>query len=130
MTRLTIRIDFGNGTALGPGKVRLLELVAETGSIRKAAARMKMSYRQAWLLLKALKVAFGQPLVETATGGKAGGGAILTPLGSRIVRRYRSLEQAAARAGARQMAALAGFSRPSAQSVAGAKRSIAGRKKR
>ena len=55
MTRLTIRIDFADGTALGPGKVRLLELVADTGSIRKAAVGMKMSYRKAWLLLKALK---------------------------------------------------------------------------
>jgi molybdenum-dependent DNA-binding transcriptional regulator ModE len=45
MTRLTIRIDFGNGAALGLDKVKLLELVAQTGSIHKAAAGMKMSYR-------------------------------------------------------------------------------------
>jgi molybdate transport system regulatory protein len=130
MTRLTIRIDFGNGTALGPGKVRLLELVAETGSIRKAAAGMKMSYRQAWLLLKALRLAFGQPLVETATGGKAGGGASLTPVGRAVVRRYRSLEKAATRAGARQIAALAGLSEPSTHPVKGSRRSIASKKKR
>jgi len=59
MARLTIRIDFGNGMALGPGKVRLLELVGETGSIRKAAAGMKMSYRRAWLLLQSLAETFG-----------------------------------------------------------------------
>ncbi len=106
MTQLTIRIDFGNGAALGPGKVRLLELVAQTGSIRKAAAGMKMSYRQAWLLLKALGGTFGEPLVATATGGKAGGGASLTPLGRRVVAQYRALEKAAARAGARHIAAL------------------------
>src|ERR1700742_1630829 len=81
MARLTIRIDLAPGAQLGPGKVRLLELVAETGSIRKAAAGMKMSYRQAWLLLKALASAFGEPLVATATGGRAGGGAHLTALG-------------------------------------------------
>ena len=107
MTRLTIRVDFGNGTALGPGKVRLLELVDETGSIRKAAGRMKMSYRRAWLLLKALGGAFGEALVETATGGKAGGGARLTASGHRVVRHYRGLERAAAKAGARQLGALA-----------------------
>ena len=95
MTRLTIRIDFDNGTSLGPGKVRLLELVAQTGSIRKAAAGMKMSYRKAWLLLKALKDTFGDPLVETTTGGRAGGGARLTPLGRFVVARYRALEVAA-----------------------------------
>ena len=63
MTRLTTRIDFVNGAALGPGKVKLLELVAQTGSIRNAAARMKMSYRQARLLLKALNETFGDSLV-------------------------------------------------------------------
>jgi molybdate transport system regulatory protein len=107
MTRLTIRIDFADGTALGPGKVRLLELVAETGSIRKAAVRMKMSYRKAWLLLKALKDTFGEALVETTTGGRAGGGARLTPLGRFVVNRYRNLEQAAAKAGATPLTALA-----------------------
>ncbi len=95
MTRLTIRIDFADGTALGPGKVRLLELVAETGSIRKAAARMKMSYRRAWLLLKALDDMFGEPLSQTATGGKEGGGARLSPLGRDVVARYRRVEGAA-----------------------------------
>jgi molybdate transport system regulatory protein len=106
MARLTIRVDFGAGAALGPGKVRLLELVADTGSIRKAAAGMKMSYRQAWLLLKALKETFGMALVETATGGKAGGGARLTPLGRFVVVRYRTLEKVATRASGPSMVAL------------------------
>lgn len=106
MARLTICVDFGAGAALGPGKVRLLELVADTGSIRKAAAGMKMSYRQAWLLLKALKETFGMALVETATGGKAGGGARLTPLGRFVVVRYRTLEKVATRASGPSMVAL------------------------
>ena len=96
MTRLTIRIDFDDGTALGPGKVRLLELVAATGSIRKAAAGMKMSYRRAWLLLKALDDMFAEPLATTATGGKKGGGARLTSLGRSVVARYRAVERRAA----------------------------------
>jgi molybdate transport system regulatory protein len=100
MTRLTIRIDFDNGEALGPGKVRLLELIAETGSIRKSAAEMEMSYRQAWLLLQALEKTFGAPLVLTATGGKAGGGASLTPLGRLVGEQYRMAEKAAAKAAA------------------------------
>jgi len=35
MTRLTIRIDFDNGSALGPGKARLLEAVEETARSAK-----------------------------------------------------------------------------------------------
>lgn len=107
MTRLTIRIDFDNGTALGPGKVRLLEQIGETGSIRKAAAGMKMSYRRAWLLLKALEESFGQPLVATARGGAKGGGARLTGLGDEVVVRYRSLEQGASEATRSDFSALA-----------------------
>ena len=107
-TRLTIRIDFANGTALGPGKVRLLELIGETGSIRKAAAGMKMSYRRAWLLLKSLGEMFDDPLVATATGGKEGGGARLTARGNDVVRRYRALEKAAGRAAGPEIAALEG----------------------
>jgi molybdate transport system regulatory protein len=108
MPRLTIRIDFDDGSALGPGKIRLLELVAETGSIRKAAAGMKMSYRKAWLLLKALNETFGQPLVETTTGGKSGGGARLTRLGRFVVTYYRALEGTARRAGGPAVDALNG----------------------
>ncbi len=121
MARLTIRIDFGNGTAIGPGKIRLLEHVGETGSIRKAAGQMKMSYRRAWLLLKALDGTFGEALVETATGGRAGGGARLTPAGRLVVRQYRALEKAAAKAAGRHLAAL---SAASAAPKPGQKRTI------
>ena len=106
MARLTIRIDFDDGSGLGPGKVQLLELVAQTGSIRKAAAQLGMSYRKAWLLLQALKETFGTPLVETASGGKSGGGTRLTAAGREIVSRYRKLERAAGKAAAADMKAL------------------------
>jgi len=106
MARLTIRIDFDDGSALGPGKIRLLELVAATGSIRKAAAGMKMSYRKAWLLLQSLEKTFGAPLVETATGGPKGGGAHLARLGRDVVVRYRNLEGATAKAAHKDFKAL------------------------
>jgi molybdate transport system regulatory protein len=35
-----LRVVVGGNIALGPGKVELLELVAETGSIAEAAKRM------------------------------------------------------------------------------------------
>jgi len=106
MAKLSIRIDFENGGQLGPGKVRILELVAETGSIRKAAAVMKMSYRKAWLLLQALEKTFGAPMVATLTGGRDGGGTRLTATGKLVVARYRALEQAAAKVGAKELAPL------------------------
>src|SRR5579864_5512432 len=36
---LTLRVDLGSGRALGPGKIRLLEAIAETGSISKAGRK-------------------------------------------------------------------------------------------
>jgi len=106
MARLTIRIDFDDGSGLGPGKVQLLELVARTGSIRKAAAELGMSYRKAWLLLQALRETFGTPLVETISGGKSGGGTSLTTAGREVVSRYRRLERVAGKAAAADLKAL------------------------
>ena len=44
---LRLRVVLAEGAALGPGKVDLLEAIAETGSIRAAGNRFKMSYRRA-----------------------------------------------------------------------------------
>jgi molybdate transport system regulatory protein len=105
MARLTIRIDLDAGF-IGPGKVLLLEQIATTGSIRKAAGAMKMSYRRAWLLLQALEKSFGAPLVETVTGGKKGGGATLSRLGRSVVAGYRRIEERAGQAVAAELRAL------------------------
>lgn len=98
MYHLSIRIDFAPGQRLGPGKVRLLEEIDRRGSIRGAASAMKMSYRRAWLLLKAVEEIFGVPLVETSTGGPRGGGARLTQLGRDVVSGYRQVEERAGKA--------------------------------
>ena len=106
MTRLTLRIEFQDGRALGPGKVRLLELVGETGSISAAARRMEMSYRRAWLLVDALNRTFRDPVVTTRGGGAGGGGAALTSFGEEVAASYRAMEREAAEALDKRMAAL------------------------
>jgi molybdate transport system regulatory protein len=98
VAKLSIRVDFSNDSQLGPGKARLLELIGETGSISAAGRALKMSYRRAWLLVDALNHIFKEPVVTTSMGGKAGGGARLTPLGREVVRHYRGLEARAAAA--------------------------------
>jgi molybdate transport system regulatory protein len=97
MARLTIRIDLAQDAAFGPGKARLLELVDETGSIRRAAAAMSMSYRRAWLLLQEIESIMGAPVIATRTGGAKGGGASLTKCGRAILDRYRTIEERATR---------------------------------
>lgn len=93
--RMTLRIDFENGARLGPGKVQLLALIAEHGSIRAAGAAMGMSYRRAWLLADEVNRMFLEPSVFTRHGGKAGGGAGLTPHGEALLARCREMEQRA-----------------------------------
>lgn len=92
MTRLTLRIDFGNGSQIGHGKVRLLELIAEHGSISRAAKEMNMSYRRAWLLSDELNRMFRSPVLETQHGGRGGGFARLTSFGYAVIGHYRAME--------------------------------------
>ena len=92
LKRLTIRIDLAGGRQLGPGKVRLLELVDTSGSITASAKLMEMSYRRAWLLIDELNHMFETPLVETRMGGRGGATARLSWLGRAVVQIYRSIE--------------------------------------
>jgi molybdate transport system regulatory protein len=107
MARLSIRISFEGAEALGPGKIRLLELIETQGSIRAAAAAMNMSYRHAWLLLQAVEDTFGVAVLATSTGGARGGGARLTEFGRLLVARYRTIESTATRAAAAELDQLA-----------------------
>ena len=93
--RLMVRVAFGRRGALGPGKMRLLEMIDEHGSITAACKEMGMSYRRAWLLVEGLKQAFREPVLATQQGGVAGGGCRLTPYGRSILKRYRALERVA-----------------------------------
>lgn len=90
--KAVIKADFGNGLRLGAGKVRLLEMVAETGSISAAARSMEMSYRRAWLLIDELNEIFHLPVVETAAGGSSGGGAKITAHGRRVIDVFHELQ--------------------------------------
>ncbi len=104
--RLTVRIDFAGGRAIGPGKIKLLELIDAIGSISAAGRRMGMSYRRAWLLVDSLNRCFREPLVAAHHGGAHGGGAHLTEAGVAVIRHYRAVEAAAHAAGAPHLDAL------------------------
>jgi molybdate transport system regulatory protein len=90
--KLTLRVDLGSGRALGPGKVRLLEAIQNTGSISQAGRSLGMSYRRAWLLVDDMNNCFRDPVVEAQPGGVHGGGATLTQFGQNLVDRYRAIE--------------------------------------
>ncbi len=95
LPELRIKVRIGD-TVIGPGKVRLLSLIEETGGISAAARDMGMTYRRAWHLVSTLNDALGQAVVETEVGGRGGGGAKLTDLGRELVRRYTAAAHSAA----------------------------------
>ena len=90
--RLTLRVDLGEDRAIGPGKIRLLEAIRDTGSITKAGIALGMSYRRAWLLVDDMNSCFHEPVIAAQAGGSHGGGAALTPFGTRLIDQYRSIE--------------------------------------
>lgn len=111
-TRLTLRLDFpelerSEANRLGPGKVRLLELVDEHGSISAAGRAMGMSYRRAWQLVDELNRTFSGGVVATQQGGQRGGGATLTRTGKDVVRAYRAIEKKVRKTAAAEIALIA-----------------------
>ena len=83
------------GKVFGDGPCDLLQLVDQLGSLRKAAAEMKMSYHQAWELIKMLENNLGFPLIERRVGGRHGGGSILTGKGKSLMLRYSDFRKKA-----------------------------------
>jgi molybdate transport system regulatory protein len=90
--RLRISVALGGRAALTDAGADLLEQIHAHGSLSEAARRLHFSYRRAWLLLDGMNHAWPVPLVTTATGGRRGGGAVLTPLGQAVLGAYRHLQ--------------------------------------
>lgn len=99
-SKLKIQIDFPGGARLGPGKVALLELIDTEGSLSRAAEKMGISYRRAWLFMQQINRAFDEVTVATPEHGHGGARARLTEFGRELIRHYRLIEQEAARSGA------------------------------
>jgi molybdate transport system regulatory protein len=85
-------ITSGDETFLAHGRILLLEKIRELGSISAAARSIRMSYRRAWWHIETMNRLARKPLVETAVGGKGGGGTRLTPEGEAAVTLYRTLD--------------------------------------
>jgi molybdate transport system regulatory protein len=100
------RIDFAEHSSLGPGKIRLLEAIRDSGSLAQAARNMGMSYRRAWLLVESLKQSFREPATVASAGGKDGGGMRVTKFGDALITSYRDLERDFANLATRRLEAI------------------------
>jgi molybdate transport system regulatory protein len=93
MITVRFRLDVSPACSIGPGKIALLEGIVRSGSLRRAAQNLGMSYRRAWLLVDGLNRSFTEPVTTASVGGKGGGGVRLTSLGENLVRRYGALSR-------------------------------------
>ena len=93
MITVRFRLDVSSACSIGPGKIALLQGIQESGSLRRAAHQLGMSYRRAWLLVDGLNRSFNTPVTMASVGGKGGGGVKLTELGEDLVRRYGVLSR-------------------------------------
>lgn len=98
VARFRMRVSRGDVVAVGPGKIGLLEAIAQTHSITAAAKSIGMSYRRAWFLVDEMNAALKQPAVASAIGGEHGGGSTLTDAGEALVTLYRRIEATAKQA--------------------------------
>ena len=121
---IRLRIDLSPDSALGPGKIALLERIEATGSLSQAARELGMSYRRAWLLLNDVNKMFNDPAATMSVGGSGGGGARLTDLGREIVKAYREIEDAAEKAAGARIAWLVSCRRKTARRGATGRRPI------
>lgn len=77
---------------IGAGKIDLLRIVDEEGSISAAARRMGIGYRRAWFLIETVQRCFETPLVVKTRGGSSQGGAQITDFGKELIRQYQEFE--------------------------------------
>ncbi|NLA96030.1 MAG: NTP transferase domain-containing protein [Clostridiaceae bacterium] len=75
----------------GPGPATLLRLIDETGSVRTACIRMKLSYSKGWQILNLLEEELGVLVIDRKTGGQEGGSSKLTATGRELPNRFEQL---------------------------------------
>lgn len=85
----------------GEGPCRLLRGIQQTGSLRAAALQMGMAYTKALKLVRNAENALGYPLTMRTSGGKDGGGSLLTPEGEEWLQKYEAYRDACIQANRR-----------------------------
>jgi len=88
-----IWIETDGHILLGEGRVQLLKAIEETGSLSKAAKKIKISYRKAWSLMDAVNKSAKKPVIKSSIGGKGGGGAQVTPYGKDLIKAFDTINK-------------------------------------
>ncbi|MDR3372741.1 MAG: TOBE domain-containing protein [Ancalomicrobiaceae bacterium] len=89
----TLALKSAGRFLVGRDRIRLLEAVAQYGSITTAAKETGFSYKTAWEAVNAINNLLPTPAFVTKAGGRAGGGAEVTEEGLRLIATFRRLEE-------------------------------------
>lgn len=73
-------------------RIELLEKIEEHGSITQASKAAGMSYKGAWDAVNSMNNLADKPLTVNMTGGRHGGGTVLTDEGRNLIRIFRMVE--------------------------------------
>ena len=92
--KVKLWIEEGGLLVFSDYRMRLLQHVAETGSLAQGAERMGLSYRRAWGKIKDIEANLGFRLVQSEVGGVGGGRTRLTPKGEKLLAQYRRFRTA------------------------------------
>ena len=91
--RFNVWIEHNGVVVLSEWRVKLLEAIDQTGSISRAAEKMKVTYHRAWEKLHEMEEGLGYKLVDAQVGGAGGGGAELTLQGRELMKKFRIFDQ-------------------------------------
>src|ERR1700761_6974534 len=83
----------GGRLPVGRERVAMLQAVATHGSITAAAKALGYSYKAVWDGIAAINNLLPRPALQTQSGGRGGGGAVLTEEGHRLIRSFLRLEE-------------------------------------
>ena len=79
---------FSEQKCFGPGVSQLLKRVDELHSLRAAAMSLSMAYSKAWMVIRNAENGLGFHLLLSNTGGRNGGGAVLTDEARQMIAAY------------------------------------------
>lgn len=87
--RIDMILDVAPGVSLSRREVYLLEYIRKTGSLSKAADKLRVGYKTAWGIISRLNKTGKDHFTQACAGGLAGGKTTLTPYGLRIIAKYK-----------------------------------------
>ena len=87
--RSKIWVERATDVLLSEWRIELLEAVAQTGSLARAAEQLGVPYRTAWHKIRETEERLGVRLLETESGGAEGGGSRLTDEARDLIGRFR-----------------------------------------